>query len=72
MAVNVFFRNLQTGYAAGRDVYGNRDLQAYERGRKDVEKITKAFDGLPPDMGRFYMERLAEELRAKAREKDTE
>lgn len=66
VAVNVFFRSLQTGYAAGRDVYGNRDLQAYERGRKDLEKITKAFDGLPPDIGRFYMERLAEELRANA------
>ena len=72
VAVNVFFRNLQTGYAAGRDVYGNRDLQAYERGRKDLEKMTKAFDGLPPDMARFYMERLAEELRAKAFERGTE
>lgn len=28
IAVNCFFRNLQNGYAAGRDVYGNRDLQA--------------------------------------------
>ena len=70
VAINVFFRNLERGYAAGRDVYGNRDLQAYEKGRKDLEKIARAFDGLPPDMGRFYMERLAEELRAKALEKD--
>lgn len=67
IAVNVFFRNLDAGYAAGRDVYGNRDLQAYERGRKDVERIAKAFEGLPPDVGRFYLDRLAEELGTKAR-----
>lgn len=67
IAVNVFFRNLDTGYAVGKDVYGNRDLQAYERGRKDVERIAKAFEGLPPDVGRFYLDRLAEELGTKAR-----
>ena len=37
VAVNVFFRDLAAGYAAGKDVYGNRDLQAYENGRRDVE-----------------------------------
>ncbi|KAF2103308.1 LCM-domain-containing protein [Rhizodiscina lignyota] len=39
VAVNVFFRSLEKGYAAGKDVYGNRDLQAYENARKDIEKI---------------------------------
>jgi tRNA wybutosine-synthesizing protein 4 len=63
IAVNVFFRNLANGYAAGRDVYGNRDLQAYEMGRRDVEKIVHSFDGLPPDMARFYLDKLADELR---------
>lgn len=62
VAVNVFFRNLQHGYAAGKDVYGNRDLQAYENGRRDVDKILKAFKGLPADVGGFYVERLAAEL----------
>lgn len=66
VAVNVFFRNLEEGYAAGRDVYGNRDLQAYENGRRDVEKIVKAFEGLPKDMSRFYLERLVAELKEKA------
>ncbi|KAL1874680.1 tRNA methyltransferase ppm2 [Paecilomyces lecythidis] len=66
IAVNVFFRNLTQGYAPGRDVYGNRDLQAYEKGRNDVVKIARAFDGLPPDMARFYLLRLADELREKA------
>jgi len=63
IAVNVFFRNLSSGYAAGsKDVYGNRDLQAYETGRKDVQKISKAFQNVPRDVGRFYLERLASEF----------
>ena len=66
VAVNVFFRSLESGYAPGRDVYGNRDVQAYEKGRKDIERITKSFVKLPSDMARFYMERLADELKAKA------
>jgi len=66
IAVNVFFRNLKSGYAPGRDVYGNRDLQAYERGRVDVSKVAKAFEGLPIDIGKFYLERLADELKEKA------
>ena len=66
VAVNVFFRNLEQGYAAGKDVYGNRDLQAYENGRRDVEKILKAFRNVPSDISRFYLERLADEILEKA------
>ncbi|PYI15247.1 leucine carboxyl methyltransferase [Aspergillus violaceofuscus CBS 115571] len=66
VAVNVFFRNLSRGYAVGRDVYGNRDLQAYEKARADVQKIARAFDGVPADMARFYLLRLAGELREMA------
>ncbi|KAK5688456.1 tRNA methyltransferase ppm2 [Elasticomyces elasticus] len=68
IAVNIFFRNLQQNtYAAGRDVYGNRDLGAYERGRKDIERIVKSFDNLPDDVSGFYLERLANELLEKAK-----
>ena len=63
ISVNIFFRNLKTGYAAGRDVYGNRDLQPYEKGRKDIEKIVRSFHGLPSQMSKFYLERLADELK---------
>ncbi|EED23269.1 Leucine carboxyl methyltransferase family [Talaromyces stipitatus ATCC 10500] len=63
IAINVFFRNLEKGYAAGRDVYANRDLEAYEKGRNEVEKIVRSFDGVPPDIAAFYLVRLAEELR---------
>lgn len=62
VAVNVFFRSLETGYAAGRDVYGNRDLAAYEKGQLDVQKIASSFDRLPRDMAEFYIRRLADEL----------
>lgn len=63
IAVNVFFRNLSAGYAAGKDVYGNRDLQAYEKGRQDLAKIVKSFDSLPRDVRGFYLQRLADELK---------
>lgn len=66
IAVNVFFRNLRAGYAVGKDVYGNRDLQAYENGRQSLAKISKSFDGLPSDVRGFYMQRLVDELAQKA------
>lgn len=68
IAVNVFFRNLDGAcYAAGRDVYGNRDLAAYEKGRQDVAKIANSFQKLPTEAREFYLLRLADELRRKAR-----
>ncbi|KAL6710068.1 tRNA methyltransferase ppm2 [Coniothyrium glycines] len=66
VAVNVFWRDLEKGYAAGKDVYGNRDLQAYENGRRDVEKIIRAFRDVPADVAGFYLERLAMEIHDKA------
>ncbi|KAH8597896.1 hypothetical protein B0O99DRAFT_650746 [Bisporella sp. PMI_857] len=63
IAINVFFRGLQPSrYAAGKDVYGNRDLQAYEKGRQDISKVIKSFEGLPPEVRQFYLTRLAQEL----------
>ena len=66
IAVNVFFRNLTAGYAAGKDVYGNRDLQPYEKGRQDLAKVIKSFDNLPSVVRGFYLQRLADELALKA------
>lgn len=90
IALNVFFRSLPSSfYAAGRDIYGNRDISAYEDGRRDLEKIvrrflstgakkthgqdgqqgeTNVFDGIPKDMAKAYLERLADELKKKAAE----
>ena len=65
ISVNIFFRNLKAGYAAGKDVYGNRDLQAYEKGRQDVAKVVGSFDRLPNEVRQFYLERLLEEFKQK-------
>ncbi|EFQ33455.1 leucine carboxyl methyltransferase [Colletotrichum graminicola M1.001] len=62
VAINVFFRNLERGYSAGRDVYGNRDLAAYEKGRQDIARIGSSFSNLPLDAREFYVRRLADEL----------
>lgn len=68
VAVNVFWKGLNdTEYAAGRDVYGNRDLKGYENGRRDVEKIVRAFKGLPTDVSDFYLQRLAAEILEKGK-----
>ncbi|KAF2458887.1 hypothetical protein BDY21DRAFT_339152 [Lineolata rhizophorae] len=38
VVVNVFFRSFAPGaYAAGRDVYGNRDVAGYENGRRELD-----------------------------------
>lgn len=80
IAVNVFFRNLpDSTYAAGRDVYGNRNLAAYEEGRRDLDKIVRRFttknrdngsaiilEEIPRCTSRAYLLRLAKELQEKA------
>jgi hypothetical protein len=44
ISLNICFRSFATAkYQAGRDVYGNRDLAAYEDGRRDIEKIVRRF-----------------------------
>lgn len=62
IAVNVFFRNLASGYSSGRDVYGNRDLAAYEKGLQEVARMASAFSTLPPDFRSFYIRRLSTQL----------
>jgi tRNA wybutosine-synthesizing protein 4 len=69
IAVNVFFRafNSESACSARRDVYGNRDLAAYDKGRQGVARISKAFDGVPAEARQFYLLRLARELAEAAR-----
>ncbi|KAI1499454.1 leucine carboxyl methyltransferase [Biscogniauxia marginata] len=66
VAVNVFFRSLESGYSSGRDVYGNRDIAAYEKGRQDIARMVASFKKVPYDMREFYIRRLADELARKA------
>ncbi|CAJ2510687.1 Uu.00g063120.m01.CDS01 [Anthostomella pinea] len=65
VAVNVFFRSLESGYSPGRDVYGNRDVMAYEKSRQDIARIASSFSKIPPDMREFYIRQLVGELAQK-------
>ena len=89
ISVNVFFNSLPKQlYAAGRDVYANRDLAAYVDGRRDLDKIARRFGsrskdigrkggaqgeahdeeagGMPKEIAKAYLFRLADELRDRA------
>lgn len=44
-------------------MYGNRDLAAYERGRADLKRIVRAFEGVEGGVREAYLGRLVEELR---------
>ncbi|RKF59928.1 tRNA wybutosine-synthesizing protein 4 [Golovinomyces cichoracearum] len=63
VAVNVFFNLFSNGHAAGKDVYGNRDLLAYEKGRQSIAKIVASFDSVPPEARDFYLQRLIAEFK---------
>ncbi|MCJ1311948.1 tRNA methyltransferase ppm2 [Agyrium rufum] len=70
IALNIFFRPYSDEmYAAGRDIYGNRDLRPYEQGRGWVNRIIKSMRGLHPDARGFYTERLVDELRESLKDK---
>jgi len=62
VAVNVFFRSLGNtgGYSAGRDVYGNRDLEVYQNGRRDIGRIVNQYHG---NIATDDIEKLAETMR---------
>lgn len=62
IAVNVFFRDLASGYSLGRDVYGNRDLSGYEKSRQDVVRMGKNMQDMPPELRHFYLSRIADEV----------
>ncbi|KOS19531.1 tRNA wybutosine-synthesizing protein 4 [Escovopsis weberi] len=69
VAVNVFFRDLDSNYyAGGRDVYGNKDLEAYDKGRQAAARIGKSFQQMPKETRRFYLARIADELLQAAEE----
>lgn len=48
VSINVFFRNLVSGYAAGRDVYGNRDVSKFG---SSTSPISLDFETIPGKVG---------------------
>lgn len=69
ISVNFFWKDLAPAvYGHGKDIYGNKDIEAYENGRKAVQKIEEAFKEVPEEVKRFYLLRLADELKESAKE----
>lgn len=63
ISINAFWKDLDSKlYSTGRDVYGNRDLKAYEDGRALINKIKQSFKEIPQDVRDFYIMRLVDEL----------
>lgn len=63
ISLNFFWKDLEGRiYAPGKDIYGNSDIDAYQKGRIAVEKIKEAFSGVPDDIKEFYILRLSKEL----------
>ncbi|ANB16011.1 Ppm2p [Sugiyamaella lignohabitans] len=64
VSLNFFWKDLEPSiYAAGKDVYGNRDITAYDDGRKAVLKLVNSFHDVPQEIRKFYLLRLADEIR---------
>ncbi|KAK9326361.1 S-adenosyl-L-methionine-dependent methyltransferase [Lipomyces orientalis] len=64
ISINIFWKDLEPSlYSQGRDIYGNRDLKAYEEGRALIKRISKSFDAVPAEIRQFYLARLSDELR---------
>lgn len=71
VAVNVFFKSLDDKhYAAGRDVYGNRDLGMYQNGRKHIEQLRKVLGSLGLEEKRSVVTKHARTLRDGSRADD--
>lgn len=72
VSVNVFWRDMEPGMYAKKDLYGNRDPLAAEAAAAAVEATVKALEQLPPHYHRFYgqrcMRQLAQRLHSEADE----
>lgn len=63
ISINYFWKDLNSkSYSPGKDVYGNRDLVPYENGRTAVNKMAHGFEGVPSEVAKFYLQRLANEI----------
>lgn len=64
VSLNFFWKDLAPEvYGHGKDIYGNKDIEAYETGRKVIQKLQTTFEGVPDEVKKFYLARLADELK---------
>ena len=54
VAVNFFWKNLDSSLYATKDVYGNKDLLPAQRANQILARALKALDELPPEFKEFY------------------
>ena len=66
VSVNVFWRDMERGIYAGKDLYGNRDPPAAEAAAAAVEAAGKALSQLPSHYLTFYGQRCLRQLAATA------
>ncbi|EIE26282.1 Clavaminate synthase-like protein, partial [Coccomyxa subellipsoidea C-169] len=62
VSVNVFWRDMERGMYAGKDLYGNRDPPAADAAAAAVEAAAKALAQLPPHYRSFYGQRCVRRL----------
>ncbi len=62
VSVNVFWRDMERGLYAGKDLYGNRDPPAADAAAAAVEAAAKALAQLPPHYRSFYGQRCVRRL----------
>ncbi|KAF5116396.1 hypothetical protein DV454_001724 [Geotrichum candidum] len=65
ISLNFFWKDLKPEvYGNGKkDIYGNKDIEDYENGRKTVAKLAQSFKGVPEEVRKFYLLRLVDELK---------
>lgn len=62
ISVNTFFKSLPDELYAKKDLYGNKDLAAYEKACEDMKKILADIRTLPLPYSEFYLQKLKAEL----------
>lgn len=66
VAVNVFWKHLNTGLYDSKDTYGNKDLLPAQRAHQIVDRALKALEELPDVYKDFYARRLISRIEAKS------
>ena len=68
VAVNVFWRHMDTAFYDGKDTYGNKDPPQVQRSLQMVERAAKVLSELPQEHRLFYSHRLLAHLEEKLKD----
>ena len=66
VAVNLFWKNLDSKLYDSRDTYGNKDPLPAQRAQQIVDRALKALEDLPDDYKDFYARCLVSRIEAKS------